>query len=81
MLTDADHRYMRIALTLAARGLGRVAPNPAVGCVLAKDGRIVGCLEEIAAQVAERFPRRFRRGQDALAYVADLLENYQNQTG
>ena len=42
MLTDADHRYMRIALTLAARGLGRVAPNPAVGCVLAKDGRIVG---------------------------------------
>jgi diaminohydroxyphosphoribosylaminopyrimidine deaminase/5-amino-6-(5-phosphoribosylamino)uracil reductase len=34
---------MRHALTLAARALGRVAPNPAVGCVIvAPDGRIVG---------------------------------------
>ncbi len=33
---------MRAALTLARRGLGRVAPNPAVGCVLVKDGRLVG---------------------------------------
>jgi len=33
---------MRAALTLAARGLGRVAPNPAVGCLLVKDGRVVG---------------------------------------
>jgi diaminohydroxyphosphoribosylaminopyrimidine deaminase / 5-amino-6-(5-phosphoribosylamino)uracil reductase len=33
---------MRAALGLARRGLGRVAPNPAVGCVLVKDGRVVG---------------------------------------
>lgn len=33
---------MRAALTLAARGLGRVAPNPAVGCLLVKEGRVVG---------------------------------------
>ena len=33
---------MRAALTLARRGLGRVAPNPAVGCILVKDGRVVG---------------------------------------
>ncbi|RDD63782.1 bifunctional diaminohydroxyphosphoribosylaminopyrimidine deaminase/5-amino-6-(5-phosphoribosylamino)uracil reductase RibD [Ferruginivarius sediminum] len=33
---------MRAALGLARRGLGRVAPNPAVGCVLVKDGRAVG---------------------------------------
>ena len=33
---------MRAALTLARRGLGRVAPNPAVGCVLVKDGRVIG---------------------------------------
>ncbi len=32
---------MRAALALAARGLGSVWPNPAVGCVLAKDGRVV----------------------------------------
>ncbi len=33
---------MRLALALARRGLGRVAPNPAVGCVIARDGRVVG---------------------------------------
>ena len=40
-MTD-HHAHMRHALQLAARGLGRVWPNPAVGCVLVKDGRIVG---------------------------------------
>ena len=33
---------MTAALALAARGLGRVAPNPAVGCVIVKDGRVAG---------------------------------------
>ena len=33
---------MRAALALARRGLGTVWPNPAVGCVIARDGRIVG---------------------------------------
>jgi diaminohydroxyphosphoribosylaminopyrimidine deaminase / 5-amino-6-(5-phosphoribosylamino)uracil reductase len=37
---DADH--MAHALRLAARGLGNVWPNPAVGCVIVKDGVIVG---------------------------------------
>ena len=37
-----DSAFMLAALTLAARGLGRVWPNPAVGCVLVKDGRVVG---------------------------------------
>ena len=32
---------MRIALGLAKRALGRVAPNPAVGCVLIKDDKII----------------------------------------
>lgn len=30
------------ALTLARRGLGNTWPNPAVGCVLIRDGRVVG---------------------------------------
>jgi diaminohydroxyphosphoribosylaminopyrimidine deaminase/5-amino-6-(5-phosphoribosylamino)uracil reductase len=39
----ASHNsYTHHALTLAARGLGQVAPNPAVGCVVVKDGVIVG---------------------------------------
>jgi len=33
---------MRTALALARRGLGAVWPNPAVGCVIVKDGHIVG---------------------------------------
>ena len=33
---------MAAALTLAQRGLGRVAPNPAVGCILVKDGMVIG---------------------------------------
>ena len=33
---------MRHALALAARGLGRVWPNPAVGCVLVQGDRVVG---------------------------------------
>ncbi|PZR00885.1 MAG: bifunctional diaminohydroxyphosphoribosylaminopyrimidine deaminase/5-amino-6-(5-phosphoribosylamino)uracil reductase RibD [Cereibacter sphaeroides] len=33
---------MRHAFGLGARGLGRTWPNPAVGCVIVKDGRVVG---------------------------------------
>ncbi|MGH1367214.1 MAG: bifunctional diaminohydroxyphosphoribosylaminopyrimidine deaminase/5-amino-6-(5-phosphoribosylamino)uracil reductase RibD [Maritimibacter sp.] len=33
---------MTHALSLARRGLGAVWPNPAVGCVVIKDGRVVG---------------------------------------
>ena len=37
-----DRRFMALALALAGRGLGTVWPNPAVGCVLVRDGRIAG---------------------------------------
>lgn len=33
---------MALALSLGARGLGRVWPNPAVGCVIVQAGRILG---------------------------------------
>jgi len=33
---------MAHALALAARGLGRTWPNPAVGCVIVRDGRVLG---------------------------------------
>ncbi|MGD9918731.1 MAG: bifunctional diaminohydroxyphosphoribosylaminopyrimidine deaminase/5-amino-6-(5-phosphoribosylamino)uracil reductase RibD [Paenirhodobacter sp.] len=41
-MSEADSRFMRLALSLAARGLGNVWPNPAVGCVIVNEGRIVG---------------------------------------
>ncbi|MBB5518653.1 bifunctional diaminohydroxyphosphoribosylaminopyrimidine deaminase/5-amino-6-(5-phosphoribosylamino)uracil reductase RibD [Amphiplicatus metriothermophilus] len=37
-----DRRFMLRALELARKGEGRVSPNPPVGCVVAKDGAIVG---------------------------------------
>lgn len=33
---------MSLALALGRRGLGRVWPNPAVGCVIVRDGRVLG---------------------------------------
>jgi diaminohydroxyphosphoribosylaminopyrimidine deaminase/5-amino-6-(5-phosphoribosylamino)uracil reductase len=38
----ADQEYMTRALHLAAQGLNTTTPNPRVGCVLVKDGAIVG---------------------------------------
>jgi diaminohydroxyphosphoribosylaminopyrimidine deaminase/5-amino-6-(5-phosphoribosylamino)uracil reductase len=40
--TLKDRLYMRRALTLARRGTGYTSPNPLVGAVLVKDGRIIG---------------------------------------
>lgn len=39
---DSDLRFMRMALGLARRGLGNVWPNPAVGCVIVKNGVVIG---------------------------------------
>ncbi len=40
-VTD-DKRFMQMALGLAESGRGRVEPNPMVGAVVVKDGRVVG---------------------------------------
>ena len=42
---------MRAALALARRGLGSTWPNPSVGCVIVRDGRVVGrALTEVAGR-------------------------------
>src|SRR5438067_10677490 len=42
-ISHVDHeRYMRRALELAERGRYSVSPNPMVGCVLVRNGHIVG---------------------------------------
>src|SRR5690554_833628 len=38
----SDQLYMARALELARRGLYSTHPNPRVGCVIVKDGRIIG---------------------------------------
>ncbi len=43
MPTDPiDARFMGLALALGERHLGSTAPNPSVGCVVVKDGLVVG---------------------------------------
>ena len=39
-MTDRD--YMERAIMLAQKGMGWTAPNPMVGAVIVKDGRIIG---------------------------------------
>ncbi|QEM67905.1 bifunctional diaminohydroxyphosphoribosylaminopyrimidine deaminase/5-amino-6-(5-phosphoribosylamino)uracil reductase RibD [Geobacter sp. FeAm09] len=41
-MSEQDQRHMKRALTLARKGIGKTSPNPAVGCVVVKDGRVVG---------------------------------------
>ncbi|MFN7002919.1 MAG: bifunctional diaminohydroxyphosphoribosylaminopyrimidine deaminase/5-amino-6-(5-phosphoribosylamino)uracil reductase RibD [Roseinatronobacter sp.] len=41
MTSETDRRFMRLAIALGQRGLGHVWPNPAVGCVLVREGRVL----------------------------------------
>lgn len=41
-MSPGDYRYMARALVLAQRGLYSTDPNPRVGCVIVRDGQIVG---------------------------------------
>ena len=40
-LNPIDVWHMKAALQLARQGLGRVWPNPSVGCVIVKQGHII----------------------------------------
>jgi diaminohydroxyphosphoribosylaminopyrimidine deaminase/5-amino-6-(5-phosphoribosylamino)uracil reductase len=42
MSLESDQTFMRHAIRLAMNGRGRVEPNPMVGCVIVKDGRVIG---------------------------------------
>lgn len=42
LFNSTDHRYMAEAIRLAWRGLYTTHPNPRVGCVIVKDGKVVG---------------------------------------
>ncbi len=68
-----DRILMRRCVSLASRGYGRVHPNPLVGCVIVKDGEIVGEGYHRAygaphAEV-EALSRAGRRTRGAVVYV------------
>ena len=64
---------MRLALRSAARGLGRTAPNPPVGCVLVNGGQVVGTGYHARAGEAHAEARALgaagERAAGATAYV------------
>lgn len=68
-----ETKWMDLALRLAWRGQGRVEPNPMVGCVLVRGGRLVGAgfHRRFGGPHAEVFALRQagRRAQGATAYV------------
>ncbi|MBC7326502.1 bifunctional diaminohydroxyphosphoribosylaminopyrimidine deaminase/5-amino-6-(5-phosphoribosylamino)uracil reductase RibD [bacterium] len=42
MIKEKDENYMKLCLKLAKKGKGFVSPNPLVGAVVVKEGRIIG---------------------------------------
>lgn len=69
-----EHReYMELALRLAEAARGQTNPNPAVGCVLVKDGQIVGMGSHLRAGEAHAEVQALRMAgeaaQGAVAYV------------
>src|SRR5579872_411089 len=71
MFTPLDQSFMRRALELAERGLYTTTPNPRVGAVIVKDGRIVGeGWHEVAgeghAEVNAVRDARIKHGPDAV---------------
>ena len=37
-----DEQYMRLAIRLARKGFGQTSPNPIVGAVIVKAGKLIG---------------------------------------
>jgi diaminohydroxyphosphoribosylaminopyrimidine deaminase/5-amino-6-(5-phosphoribosylamino)uracil reductase len=80
-----DVRFMRRALELAERGAGQVWPNPKVGCVIVRDGGIVGegWHQQFGGPHAEvhALAAAGDRARGATAYVTLEPCNHQGKTG
>jgi len=83
--TSSDRTFMRRALALAARAYGRTAPNPMVGCVLVKGGRVVGEGYHHKAGMAHAEVEALRnagsRARGGTAYVTLEPCNHTGRTG
>ena len=77
--SDFDRQAMARALELAARGAATTQPNPRVGCVVAKDGKILGegwheraggpHAEVAALRAVQQSPGGLANARDATVYV------------
>ncbi|MED5389442.1 MAG: bifunctional diaminohydroxyphosphoribosylaminopyrimidine deaminase/5-amino-6-(5-phosphoribosylamino)uracil reductase RibD [Pseudomonadota bacterium] len=85
MFTALDHQYMARALQLAERALYTTDPNPRVGCVLVRDGQVVG--EGFHARAGEPHAERHAlaaagdRARGATAYVTLEPCSHTGRTG
>ena len=85
MFTRLDHQYMARALQLAEQGLYTPDPSPRVGCVLVRDGEIVG--EGFHARAGEPHAERHAmaeagdRAHGATAYVTLEPCSHTGRTG
>ena len=66
-----DYHYMQRALQLAEGGRGRTSPNPMTGCVVVKDGRVIG----------EGFHERRGAHHAEAAAIESCRENNENPRG
>jgi diaminohydroxyphosphoribosylaminopyrimidine deaminase/5-amino-6-(5-phosphoribosylamino)uracil reductase len=84
-MTIQSEQFMQQAIDLACKGQGRTAPNPPVGAVVVRDGRIVGKgFHPAAGQPhAEVFALRDAAGQSRGAELYVTLEPccHQGRTG
>jgi diaminohydroxyphosphoribosylaminopyrimidine deaminase / 5-amino-6-(5-phosphoribosylamino)uracil reductase len=82
--TDEDRRAMSRAFALAQRGLYTTDPNPRVGCVLLRDGQVVGEGWHERAGEAHAEPRALASAgaaaRGATAYVTLEPCNHQGRT-
>ncbi len=69
--TADDRHHMARALELAARGLYTVSPNPRVGCVIVREGHVVG----------EGWHRRAGEAHAEVAALADAREHGRDVQG
>jgi diaminohydroxyphosphoribosylaminopyrimidine deaminase / 5-amino-6-(5-phosphoribosylamino)uracil reductase len=70
-LTGTDHSHLARALELAEGGRGRVSPNPMVGAVVVRDGRVIG--EGFHAELGDLHAER--------AALADCAERGEDPAG
>ena len=84
-IIPADYTYMAQALRLAERGIYTTMPNPRVGCVLVKDGEVVGEGWHVRAGEAHAEVNALQvageRARGATAYVTLEPCNHKGKTG
>ena len=82
---EVDVEYMRRALELARASVGLASPNPQVGCVVVRDGQMVGegahFYDELDHAEVVALKRAGERARGATAYVTLEPCSHQGRTG